>query len=143
MLLLVSRLYPALFQCHELWPTRFLCPWDFPGKNTGPPDCRIEPESPALAGRFFATEPPEKPQIIVALYFVLRSGNINFPTLVSFLMTVLDMLASYISVYILKSASQFLQKKEKAFWYWWRLMLSLMSCWWMRDALVFLVRIIV
>ena len=80
-------------------------------------DPGIEPESPALAGRFFATEPPEKPQIIVALYFVLRSGNISFPTLVSFLMTVLDMLASYISVYILKSASQFLQKKEKAFWY--------------------------
>ena len=20
---------------HGLWPTRFLCPWDFPGKNTG------------------------------------------------------------------------------------------------------------
>ena len=20
---------------HELWPTRLLCPWDFPGKNTG------------------------------------------------------------------------------------------------------------
>ena len=22
-------------QAHELWPTRLLCPWDFPGKNTG------------------------------------------------------------------------------------------------------------
>ena len=22
-------------QPHELYPTRFLCPWDFPGKNTG------------------------------------------------------------------------------------------------------------
>ena len=22
-------------QPHELWPTRFLYPWDFPGKNTG------------------------------------------------------------------------------------------------------------
>ena len=22
-------------QPHELWPTRLLCPWDFPGKNTG------------------------------------------------------------------------------------------------------------
>ena len=20
---------------HGLWPTRLLCPWDFPGKNTG------------------------------------------------------------------------------------------------------------
>ena len=22
-------------QHHELWPTKFLCPWDFLGKNTG------------------------------------------------------------------------------------------------------------
>ena len=22
-------------QPHELWPSRLLCPWDFPGKNTG------------------------------------------------------------------------------------------------------------
>ena len=22
-------------QPHGLWPTRLLCPWDFPGKNTG------------------------------------------------------------------------------------------------------------
>ena len=22
-------------QPHRLWPTRLLCPWDFPGKNTG------------------------------------------------------------------------------------------------------------
>ena len=50
-----------------LWPTRLLCPWDFSGKNTGVgwpfppagdlPDPRIEPTSPALAGRFFTTEP--------------------------------------------------------------------------------------
>ena len=52
-------------------PARFLCPWDFPGKNTGAglpfpspgdlPDPGLEPESPALAGRFFTTEPPGKP----------------------------------------------------------------------------------
>ena len=43
--------------------------WDFPGKNTGVgyhfllhriPDPRIEPKSPALAGRFFTTELPRK-----------------------------------------------------------------------------------
>ena len=150
---LVSRLYPTVFQCHELWPTRFLCPRDFPGNNTGV-GCHF------LLQKIFLTKGSNlsllhwqadslplslqrSPQIIVALYFVLRSGNISFPTLVSFLMTVLDMLSSYISVYILKSASQLLQKKEKAFWYWLILMLSLMSCWWMRDALVFLVGIIV
>ena len=50
-------------------PARFLCPWDFPGKNTGVgyhfllqgnlPDPGIEPESlasPTLAGRLFPAE---------------------------------------------------------------------------------------
>jgi len=47
-----------------------LCPWDFPGKNTGVdcpsflqrnlPDPGVKPMSPALAGRFFTTEPPGK-----------------------------------------------------------------------------------
>ena len=51
-------------------PTKFLCPWDFLGKNTGVgchcpspgdlPDPRIEPMSPALAGRFFTIESPGK-----------------------------------------------------------------------------------
>ena len=26
---------PNFLQPHRLWPTRLLCPWDFPGKNTG------------------------------------------------------------------------------------------------------------
>ena len=48
--------------------TRLLCPWDFPGKNTGVgwrvllqgnlPDPGIEPKSPALAGGFSTIEPP-------------------------------------------------------------------------------------
>ena len=48
-----------------------LCPWDFPGKNTGVechffspgdlPDPDLEPTAPALAGGFFTTEPPGKP----------------------------------------------------------------------------------
>ena len=49
---------------------RLLRLWDFPGKNTGEgchvlpgnlPDSGIELESPALAGRYFTTEPPGKP----------------------------------------------------------------------------------
>ena len=45
-------------QPHGLWLTRLLCPWDFPGKNTGVglpfpfpailPDPGIEPESLVL-----------------------------------------------------------------------------------------------
>ena len=48
-----------------------LCPWVFPGKNTGVglpfpspgdlPNPEIEPMSPAFAGRFFTTAPPGKP----------------------------------------------------------------------------------
>ena len=55
-------------QPHGLKLARFPCPWNFPGKNTGM-DCHffppgdllkpgIKPMSPALAGRFFTTEPP-------------------------------------------------------------------------------------
>ena len=31
----VSKSCLALLQPHGWWPTRLLCPWDFPGKNTG------------------------------------------------------------------------------------------------------------
>ena len=47
-----------------------LCPWDSPGKHTGVgcyfllqrnlPDSGIETVPPALAGRFYTTEPPGK-----------------------------------------------------------------------------------
>ena len=59
---------------HRQQPTRLLCPWDSPGKNTGGgchfllqgnlPNPGIESESPAslaLAGRFFTTEQPGNP----------------------------------------------------------------------------------
>ena len=58
---------------HGLYPAKLLCPWDFPGKNTGfqlsvpplgdLPDSGIEsksPASPVSAGEFFTTEPPGK-----------------------------------------------------------------------------------
>ena len=32
---LVTKLCPTPLQPHGLQPARFLCPWDFPGKNTG------------------------------------------------------------------------------------------------------------
>jgi len=52
-------------ETYGLQPTRLLCPWNFPGKNTGV-GCHfllqgIFSESPPLAGGFFATEPPGKP----------------------------------------------------------------------------------
>ena len=59
--------------CLTLCDPRLLCPWDFPGKNTGVgchfllqgslPDPWIKPASPvspAWAGKFFTTEPPGK-----------------------------------------------------------------------------------
>ena len=60
----VTQMCPTLLQTHELQPTRLLCPWDFPGKNTGVgchallqgifPTQGLNPhlESPALAGEF-------------------------------------------------------------------------------------------
>ena len=37
---LFAKLCPVLCSPHGLQPTRFLCPWDFPGKNTGV-DCHF------------------------------------------------------------------------------------------------------
>ena len=72
-----SRLVPShtdmsdSLQPHGLQPTRLLCSWDSPSKNTGVHchfpasgdllDPGIKPTSPALAGIFFTTEPPGKP----------------------------------------------------------------------------------
>ena len=69
---LVTQLCLTLLRCHGLLPLRLLCPWDFPGKNTGV-GCLfllqgvfltqgLEPESPTLAGEFFTTDPPGKPK---------------------------------------------------------------------------------
>ena len=33
--ILVAKFCPILKRPHGLQPTRLLCPWDFPGKNTG------------------------------------------------------------------------------------------------------------
>ena len=58
---------------HGPKPTRLLCPWNFPGKNTGVGchfllhwssqhrDQSVSPVSLVLAGRFFTTEPLGKP----------------------------------------------------------------------------------
>ena len=57
----------TLLKPHGLQPTRLLCPWEFPGKNSrvglpisSPgdlPQLGLESASPTLAGRFFTTEP--------------------------------------------------------------------------------------
>ena len=73
----LSVTVPTVLMCvlSHIWPLatpwtaacRLLCPWDFLGKNTGADwdfllqgifhNPGIEPVSPALAGRFFTTEP--------------------------------------------------------------------------------------
>ena len=64
---LFAILCPTLLQPHGLWPSRLLCPWNFPDKNTGMgchflllgifPTQGLNPSlmCPALAGRFFST----------------------------------------------------------------------------------------
>ena len=68
---LISQSHPTVLRPHGLEPTRILCSWDFPGKNTGAgchfllqgnlPSPGMEPASPALAGGFCTTEAPGKP----------------------------------------------------------------------------------
>ena len=64
---------PDSLRPYALWPIRFLCPWDSPGKNTGSPgdlpELRIEQaslSSPALAGGSLPLAPPGKPCTTVA-----------------------------------------------------------------------------
>ena len=67
-------------QPHRLQPVRLLCPWDSSGKNTGmgchflfqglflTQELNSSPSPPALAGRFFTTVPPGKPnQMLITI----------------------------------------------------------------------------
>ena len=75
---------------HGLWPARFLCPLNFPDRNTGVgchfllqgifPRPGIEPwslTSPALAGRFFTTSTTWEAYTLVRMAIVKISTNIN------------------------------------------------------------------
>ena len=78
---LVTKPYLNFLWPHGLSPARLLCPWDFPGKNTGV-GCHFLPQgifltqgiklgSLALAGRFFTTESPGKPNMLHGLEQVI------------------------------------------------------------------------
>ena len=85
--LLASRLVQSLrlLQPHGLQPTRLLCPWDFPGKNTdlsglpfpyprNLPNPEVELRPPALQADSLPTELPRKPfQIVREPLFLLRA----------------------------------------------------------------------
>ena len=47
------------------------------------PNPRIEPESPALAGRFFSTDPPGKPMLYIKtlLFIHYKCNSLHLPTL--------------------------------------------------------------
>ena len=65
---LVAKSCLTLWRPHGLYATRLLCPWDFPGKNNGVgnlPRPEIKPTSPAMAVRFFTTEPPGKSNLLL------------------------------------------------------------------------------
>ena len=69
---LVAQSCPTL-RPHRLWPTRLLCPWDYPGKNTGV-DCH------SLLQRIFPTQgfnlgPLHCRQILYRLSY--REGKIS------------------------------------------------------------------
>ena len=56
-------------QSHGLWPARFLCPWDFPGKNTGV-GCHF-----LLQGIFPTQE--SKPSLLCLLHWQVNSLPLN------------------------------------------------------------------
>ena len=73
---------------HGLQLSRLLCPWDFPGKNTGVgllfpppgdlPDSGIKPTSPALASRFFTTSATwEAPLYTLNIRILFCQLNLN------------------------------------------------------------------
>ena len=89
-LLVVVQSCLTLSKPHVLWPTRILCSWDFPGKNTGV-GCQpllhgiwrtqsshvfqprvlnpeFQPMSPALQA--YSTEPPGKPQCFIQCHII-------------------------------------------------------------------------
>ena len=61
---------------------QLLYPWSLPSKDTDCTNPRTEPESPvspALAGRFFTTEPPGSPNMpIVFLEFISQKSKFMF-----------------------------------------------------------------
>ena len=62
---LTTKLCPTLLQPQGLYASRLLCPWDFPGKNTGMGHHSllqgIEHRSPALQANSLPSEPTGKP----------------------------------------------------------------------------------
>ena len=78
--------------CLTLCNPMDLCPWDFPGENTGV-YCHFllqgiflaqgsNPQSPALAGKFFTTKSPGKP-ILGSKYYSVQFSSVAqlYPTL--------------------------------------------------------------
>ena len=98
---LIAKQCPNLLRHHGLYPARFLCPWDFPGKNTGvgghflpsPGDSANSGIKPAhflcflnwQAGVwffvfcFFTTKPLGKPMKIYSFQYS-KSSNSNQPS---------------------------------------------------------------
>ena len=82
---LVAQLCLTLLRPHGLQTVRHLCPWDSPDKNTGVgchfllqgdlPHTETKPEFPALADRFFTTEPPRMTKGWLGVYNVLVPGT--------------------------------------------------------------------
>ena len=74
--------------------TRLLCSWGLPRKNTGVgllfplpgdlPDPGIEPASPELAGGFFSTETPGKPNLFDKPLLSLKEVTLREPILLFF-----------------------------------------------------------
>ena len=89
MLLLQCAVHSCVRLFETPWTARLLCPWNFPGKNTGVPflppedlpDPGIKPGSPPLQADSLPSEPPGKPLVMLGrvkyhlcFYIILHLG---------------------------------------------------------------------
>ena len=78
---LLAQSCPAL--CDSMGPTRLLCPWDSPGKNTGVGCLGLlqgifpiqKSMSPALAGGFFTTSTAWEAHVVKCYYALILEGK--------------------------------------------------------------------
>ena len=68
------------FSVHGISQQEYWSGLPFPSPG-GLPNPETRPVPPTLAGRFFTTEPPEKPLSMFMLCFPLKTPSLNFPSL--------------------------------------------------------------
>ena len=85
--MLVTQSVPDSWRIHGLQPTRLLCPWDFPAKDTWVGSHFLlqgilltlgsNPSLPYIAGRFFTDWDTRKPKLVKKVFLQCRRPQFN------------------------------------------------------------------